>query len=218
MHALILVDLQNDFMPGGALAVPEGDQVVAVANRLIPCFDVVIATQDWHPADHKSFASQHPGKSIGDIVKMGSHDQVLWPDHCVRGTTGAKFHAELNIAKADYVVQKGTNREIDSYSGFFDNDHLQTTGLDQILVDEAVTAVALMGLATDYCVRFTALDAMTLGFETSLILDGCRGVDLNDGDVDRALIELKNQGTTMVESQKLIDELSRGESDQDGRD
>lgn len=213
MHALILVDLQNDFMPGGALAVPEGDQVVAVANRLIPCFDVVIATQDWHPADHKSFASQHPGKSIGDIVKMGSQVQVLWPDHCVQGTTGAKFHAELNIAKADYVVQKGTNREIDSYSGFFDNDHLQTTGLDQILVDEAVTAVALMGLATDYCVRFTALDAMTLGFETSLILDGCRGVDLNDGDVDRALIELKNQGTTMVESQKLIDELSRGKSD-----
>lgn len=200
MNALILVDLQNDFMPGGALAVADGDRVVPIANRLMPHFDLVVATQDWHPADHLSFASQHPGRNIGDVIDLDGLEQVLWPDHCVQGTPGAALHTDLNTGGIRRVVQKGTNRSIDSYSGFFDNGHRQATGLAEFLHEQGVTDVAVMGLATDYCVKFTALDAVKMGLATTLIEDACRGVDLHPGDVSRAMEEMKRAGVKMVTS------------------
>ena len=206
MNALILVDLQYDFMPGGALAVTEGDQVVAVANRLLPHFNMIVATQDWHPADHKSFASQHKGKWVGDAVELDGLEQVLWPDHCVQGTRGAELHEDLNNQRVKHVVQKGTNREIDSYSGFFDNDHRQATGLNRLLEENSVTQVTVAGLATDYCVKFTALDAVGHGLPTTLIVDGCRGVELNSGDVDRALAEMNAAGVRIVTADQWIEE------------
>ena len=206
MNALILVDLQNDFMPGGALAVAEGDRVVAVANRLIPHFDWVVATQDWHPAGHKSFASGHKGKNIGELIELDGLPQVLWPDHCVQGTRGAMLHKELDTDRIQHIVQKGTDLQIDSYSGFFDNGHRKSTGLSKILKKHGMTGVAVMGLATDYCVKFTALDAVELGMNTYLIEDGCRGVNLNSGDVDRAIMEMKDAGVRVVGADQMISE------------
>ncbi|MCA9427920.1 MAG: bifunctional nicotinamidase/pyrazinamidase [Candidatus Omnitrophica bacterium] len=208
MNALILVDLQYDFMPGGSLAVPEGDEVLAVANRLIPHFDRVVATQDWHPADHLSFASQHKDRSVGDLIELDGVEQVVWPDHCVQGTRGAAFHEDLDVDRIRHVVQKGTNREIDSYSGFFDNGHKQATGLAALLEELDVKEVAILGLATDYCVKFTALDAVRLGFATYLIEDGCRGVDLNPGDVVQAIEEMKEAGVKVMTADQWIDEQS----------
>jgi nicotinamidase/pyrazinamidase len=206
MKALILVDLQNDFMPGGALAVADGDQAVPVANRLMPHFDLVVATQDWHPADHLSFASQHDGCSVGEAIDLGGLEQVLWPDHCVQGTAGAEFHAKLNTDFIRRVFPKGTDRKIDSYSGFFDNGHRQSTGMPEYLRGCGVTEVAVLGLATDYCVKFTALDAVALGLRTSLIEDGCRGVELNPGDVRRAIKEMTNAGVRIVAAEQLVKE------------
>ncbi len=194
MKALILVDIQNDFLPGGALAVPRGDEVVPAANRIMPLYKLVVATQDWHPADHLSFASQHPGKSIGEITTVGGLTQRLWPDHCVQGTPGAEFAADLDVRAIDHVVRKGTDRRIDSYSGFFDNDHRQATGLGDYLLDRGVTAVDIMGLATDYCVKFTALDAVGLGFQARLLAEGCRGVELASGDCKQAINQMKEAG------------------------
>lgn len=191
MNALILVDIQNDFLPGGALAVPHGDEVIAIANRLMPEYELVVATQDWHPADHLSFASQHDGKAVGEMTTVQDLDQILWPDHCVQGTTGAKFAAGLNIDGVAHVVQKGTDRTIDSYSGFFDNARRKATGLGDYLREHGVTQVDVMGLATDYCVKFTALDAVDLGFETRLIAEGCRGVELAAGDCEQAIEEMR---------------------------
>jgi len=208
MNAIILVDLQYDFMPGGSLAVPEGDRVVAVANRLMPHFDRVVATQDWHPANHLSFASQHENRSVGEVIQLDGLEQVLWPDHCVQGTTGAALHEDLDVEGIHHIVQKGTNREIDSYSGFFDNGHKQATGLADWLHENDVSEVAILGLATDYCVKFTALDAIELGFKTCLIEDGCRGVNLNDGDVKEAIDEMKAAGVQVMTSEQWI--LDRG--------
>lgn len=207
MNALILVDLQSDFMPGGALAVAEGDQVVAVANRLMPRFDLVVATQDWHPANHKSFASQHAGQSIGDIIQLHSLDQVLWPDHCVQDSAGARFHRELKTAGIHKIVPKGTDREIDSYSGFFDNGKQRSTGLNEYLIEHAINDVFVMGLATDYCVKFTALDAAELGFNTTLIADGCRGVELKTGDVQSAIDQLQKAGVKISSSEEVKKQL-----------
>jgi len=203
MNALILVDLQYDFMPGGALPVPEGDCVVPVANRLIPHFDIVVATQDWHPANHGSFASQHPGKRPGDVVQLDGVTQMLWPDHCVQGGHGAELHHDLNLGKLDHVVQKGTDPKIDSYSGFYDNGHRRATGLANYLRERQVSDVYILGLATDYCVKFTALDAVQEGFKTWLIEDGCRGVNLKPDDVDEAIQEMKAAGVQMVRSDEL---------------
>ncbi len=203
MNALILIDLQNDFMPGGALAVPKGDEVVAVANRLIGQFDQVIATQDWHPADHLSFASQHAGKSIGEVIELEGLEQVLWPDHCVQGTAGAELHAGLDVAHIDLVFKKGTERSIDSYSAFFDNAHRRATGLAEQLAAAGVDEVYLMGLATDYCVEFSALDAVGLGLKTSVIRDGCRGIDLQSGDVVRAHREMTMAGVKLIDEDEL---------------
>ncbi len=204
MNALILVDLQYDFMPGGALAVREGDQVVAVANRLMPHFDLVAATQDWHPADHKSFASQHEGKRVGDVIQLDGLEQVLWPDHCIQGTLGADLHGELDVGRIHEVVRKGTNTQIDSYSGFFDNGHRQSTGLAELLKGRDISNVAVMGLATDYCVKFTVLDAIELGLRTFFIEDGCRGVDLSHGDVSRAIEAMRSVGAEVVTSMQFI--------------
>ncbi len=193
-RALLLVDLQYDFMPGGALAVPDGDEVVAVANRLIPDFDVVVASQDWHPADHLSFASQHPGKQPYDTVVLDGLPQTLWPDHCVQGTRGASLHDDLEASAIRRVFRKGQDRRVDSYSAFFDNARRGATGLADWLRDAGVDEVHLMGLATDYCVKFSALDAAEQGFRTHLILEGCRGIDLAPGDVDDALAQMRAAG------------------------
>lgn len=203
MRVLILVDLQYDFMPGGALAVPQGDGVVAVANRLIPHFDLVVASQDWHPANHGSFASQHAGKKPGDVIELDGLDQILWPDHCVQHSEGAKLHRDLNTSGIDKVIQKGTDPGIDSYSTFFDNAHRKDTGLAAYLGEKEATELFLMGLATDYCVKFSALDARQLGFETRVIDDGCRGIELNPGDIARAFAEMRNAGAVIVRSSDL---------------
>ena len=198
MKTLILVDIQNDFLPGGELAVTDGDQVIAVANRLMPKFDLVVATQDWHPANHGSFASQHDGVEIGDSFALNGLQQIAWPDHCVQNTSGAEFALSLNTDAIDCVVQKGTDREIDSYSGFFDNDQQAATGMAELLKQRGTTEVAVMGLATDYCVKFTALDSEKLGFKTKLILPGCRGVDLQPGDIAAAIEQMRSAGVQIA--------------------
>ncbi len=197
-RALLLVDLQNDFVEGGALAVPQGLEVIDIANRLIPDFDLVVATQDWHPPDHLSFASQHQSLSIGDSFELNGLPQIAWPDHCVQGTFGANLVSQLNQTDIHRVVRKGTDRNIDSYSGFFDNGHRRSTELAACLHEQNVRHVFVMGLATDYCVRFTALDAIREGFKTTLILDGCRGVELQPGDIERAVDEMKNAGVNIL--------------------
>jgi nicotinamidase/pyrazinamidase len=195
--ALILVDIQNDFCPGGALAVAEGDAVVGLANRIAPTYDLVVATQDWHPAHHESFASHH-GKTPGTLVELHGLPQVLWPDHCVADTPGAKFHPALDLTHVAKVFPKGTDPTIDSYSGFFDNGHRHATGLGDYLQAAGVTDVDVIGLATDYCVKFTALDAQALGFKTRVLVDACRGVELQAGDVERALQALRDAHITVT--------------------
>lgn len=204
MRALLLVDIQNDFMPFGALPVTDGDAVVAVANQLAPRFGLVIATQDWHPADHGSFASAHPGRAPGDVIPLGGVDQVLWPDHCVQGMPGASFHSALAVGAIDHVVRKGTDPAIDSYSAFFDNGHRKDTGLAGYLRAERVDGLVVMGLATDYCVRATVLDALSLGFSVSLVADGCRAVDLAEGDGERAVQEMAAAGAQVGTSDDVL--------------
>ena len=191
---MILVDLQNDFVEGGALAVPDGMAVVAIANQIMANFDLVVATQDWHPADHQSFASQHSGVSIGQQFMLNGLPQTAWPEHCIQETFGAELVASLETHGISKIVRKGTDKSIDSYSGFYDNGHQKSTGLAEFLRSKGVDQVAVMGLATDYCVRFTALDAVNEGFETTLLLDGCRGVELQPGDIATAIEELKQAG------------------------
>ena len=202
--ALILVDIQNDFLPGGALAVPQGDEVIPVANRLIDRFDCVIATQDWHPKNHESFASQHEGHEVGQVIQLQGLEQILWPNHCVQGTHGAEFAATLNRPEKLRVFPKGTDRDIDSYSGFFDNGQRKSTGLGDYLKTESINRVYILGLATDYCVKFTALDAKQLGFETYLVEDGCRGVDLATGDSATAVREMQSAGIQSIQSETLL--------------
>lgn len=198
MKALLLVDMQNDFMPFGALPVKDGDAVVEIANRAAPGFELVVASQDWHPADHGSFASMHEGRSPGDTVILSGVQQVLWPDHCVQNTPGASFHSGLDVGGIDLVVRKGTDRAIDSYSAFFDNNHAKATGLEGILRARGVSDLVVMGLATDYCVRATVLDALQLGFGVQLASEGCRAVDLVPGDGQRALEEMAQAGARVA--------------------
>ncbi|PKQ15547.1 MAG: nicotinamidase/pyrazinamidase [Actinobacteria bacterium HGW-Actinobacteria-7] len=204
MRALLLVDIQNDFMPFGSLPVPHGDEVVAVANALMDSVDFVVATQDWHPQTHGSFASNHYGRAQGDIVTLGGVSQVLWPDHCVQGLPGASFHAALNVARIDAVVRKGTDPLIDSYSGFFDNGHRQDTGLTDLLRSRGVTELVVVGLATDYCVKYTALDGETEGFDVVVIEDGVRAVDLSAGDGEKALAEMREAGCRVEHLRDLL--------------
>jgi len=195
MRALVLVDLQYDFLPGGALAVPHGDETIAVAQRLMREFEIVVATQDWHPRDHKSFAANNPGAQVGEIREVNGLLQVMWPAHCVQGTRGAELHDDLD--GITQVFQKGTNAELDSYSGFFDNGHKKATGLEGWLREQGVTELTVMGLATDYCVKFTVLDARELGFAVTVISDGCRAVDLSPGDGERALDDMRAAGAVI---------------------
>ena len=199
-RALLVVDVQNDFCPGGSLAVEEGDHVVEVINRLMPLFERVVATQDWHPKDHVSFASSHPGKKVLDIVDSDGIQQVLWPDHCVQGTPGAELFSRLEIGRIELVLRKGLRRRLDSYSAFFENDHVTDTGLRYYLAGLGTREIFLCGLATDYCVRSSALDARRLGFEVSVVRDACRGVDFPQGSVEKALAEMKAAGVRLVNS------------------
>lgn len=208
MIALILVDLQNDFCPGGALAVPEGDAVIPIANLLAPRFSLVVATQDQHPADHLSFASSHVGKKPYDVIDLDGLPQVLWPPHCVQGTSGADFHPELDRSRITHVVPKGTDPRIDSYSGFYDNGKRKATGLGDYLQQRRVKHLYVLGLATDYCVKATVLDAVRLGFEVTLIEDGCRGVGLAPADIPNALEEMRSAGVHLVRSSALPAQLS----------
>ncbi|HEY1549410.1 MAG TPA: bifunctional nicotinamidase/pyrazinamidase [Kofleriaceae bacterium] len=200
MRALILVDLQNDFCPGGALQVARGDQTIAIANRLLPHFATVAATQDWHPPDHESFAANHPGKQPYEMIDLHGLMQVLWPVHCVQDTPGAELHAELDRSRITQVFHKGTDRAVDSYSGFFDNGKRKATGLGEWLRSRWIQQVYVMGLATDYCVRATALDARSLGFDVWIVQDGCRSVEIKPGDGERAIAELRGAGCAIVES------------------
>jgi nicotinamidase/pyrazinamidase len=196
-RALIVIDLQNDFCPGGALAVAGGDQIVGGVNDAMNAASAVILTQDWHPADHLSFASQHDGKGPYDIVQMPYGPQVLWPDHCVQGTQGAEFHSGLKTACADLILRKGFRRQIDSYSAFFENDRTTPTGLDGYLRGRGLTAIDLVGLATDFCVAYSALDAARLGFDVRVQLNLCRGIDLN-GSMAAQTDAMRAAGVTLV--------------------
>ena len=175
---LLVVDIQNDFCPGGALAVPDGDAVVPVVNALAARFAHVVLTQDWHPAEHESFASSHPGAAPFETIEAAYGAQVLWPDHCVQGTPGAAFHADLSIPRAELVLRKGFRREIDSYSAFFENDRATPTGLAGYLRERGLGRVVIAGLALDFCVRWSAEDAAALGFATVVVEDACRAIDM----------------------------------------
>lgn len=200
--ALIVVDIQNDFLPGGALAVPRGDETVAIANRLMPLFPTVVLTADWHSADHSSFASQHAGKSPYDVVPMPYGNQVLWPDHCVAGTSGADFAAELETVRAHAVIRKGTDKNCDSYSGFLAADRKTPTGLAGYLKSRGVTTVFVCGLATDFCVAWTAQDAAAAGFKTYLIEDASRAIDAG-GSLAAAMAGLKTAGVGVIEKKDV---------------
>jgi nicotinamidase/pyrazinamidase len=212
MNALVLVDIQNDFIPGGALPVPEGDEIIPLVNRLQPHFDLVIATRDWHPAEHGSFAANHPGRRPGELIDLNGLPQILWPVHCVQGTPGADFVPGLERKQWDKVFLKGTDPHIDSYSGFFDNGHRQAKGLGDYLNEKRVKNVYVAGLATDYCVKFTVLDAVQLGFKTHLIEDACRGVSLQPGDVRGAVEAMKTAGAAILSSDQILG-VQRDESD-----
>ena len=194
--ALIVIDVQNDFCPGGALAVPEGDAVVPVINAMMDQFESVILTQDWHPAGHSSFASSHPGKAPYELTEMFYGAQVLWPDHCVQGSAGAAFHADLRT-DADLILRKGFRPAIDSYSAFFENDRRTPTGLEGYLRSRGITDLTLVGLATDFCVHYSAVDAARLGFGATVALGACRGIDL-DGSMVAASEAMATAGVTLL--------------------
>lgn len=202
MKALLVIDVQNDFCPGGNLAVPQGDQIINGINKLIPKFDLVVASQDWHPETHGSFAVNH-NKTPGEVIELNGLQQVLWPQHCVQGSRGAEFHQDLESDKFDAVFTKGENPLIDSYSAFFDNGHLNKTALDDYLKKKQVSQLFVCGLATDYCVKFTALDAVDLGYKTFLLEDLSRGVDLNNGDIAKAIEEMRQAGVEVIKSTEL---------------
>jgi len=198
MKALIIVDVQNDFLPGGALAVPGGDEVVPVIHALESRFELVVATQDWHPPEHGSFARNHPGRTPGEQLLLDGIEQVLWPPHCVQGTAGAELAPGLDRARITRMFQKGTDPRVDSYSGFFDNARRRATGLGDFLRERGVDTVYLVGLATDYCVKHTALDAKSQGLRAVLVADACRGVELRPGDSARAVDEMRAAGVEVT--------------------
>jgi nicotinamidase/pyrazinamidase len=200
--ALIIVDVQNDFCPGGALPVPEGDKVVPVINQIVWKFDKVIATQDWHPENHISFAATH-NKNPYEVVKIGGIEQVLWPKHCVQGSYGAEFHKDLSLKKVNLILRKGTSVNLDSYSAFFENDKCTETGLHYYLKGLGVREVYLCGLATDYCVYYSAADSVRLGFGTYVIIDGCRGVDVPPGNIEKVIKDMMDRGIKIIESKEL---------------
>lgn len=203
-HALILTDIQNDFLPGGALAVSEGDQIVPIINSLMDYpFDLIIATQDWHPQDHGSFAPQHH-KKPGEYVKLAELDQILWPVHCVQDTWGAELASQLKRDRINHIAYKGMDKTVDSYSAFFDNGHQHSTGLHEYLQKNGVTHLTFVGIATDYCVKYSVLDALNLGYTVQVISDACRGVNLSPSDSEKALEEMKHKGASIITSKQLL--------------
>ena len=198
MNVLLMVDIQNDFSPTGALAVKDGDEIIQFANDKQDAFDFIVATQDWHPKNHGSFADNHLDKNPGEMITLGGIGQILWPAHCIQNTDGADFIPGLNTEKINQVVQKGMNSNIDSYSGFFDNDHKNATGLHQYLQEQNVRDIYIVGLATDYCVKYTALDAVQLGYSTTVFQNGVRGVELASGDIEKAFSEMKDTGIKII--------------------
>ena len=203
MKALLIVDMQNDFMPKGPLGVPGAHEIVPLINQLMKRFPLVVAVQDWHPKDHTSFVINHPGAKEGEEIEMSGIQQVLWPAHCVQNSPGAEIVSDLDVSKIDQVIHKGTDMWIDSYSSFFDNAHRKKTQLAEYLFEQDVDTIYLVGVATDYCVYFSALDALDLGFKVFVIQDGCRGIDLNPGDVDKALKTLKEKGVHLISSDEI---------------
>ena len=197
MNALIIIDVQNDFLPGGALPVPDGDAVISTINALQRCFDLVVATQDWHPSDHVSFVTTHPGKQRGDEIEVGGRRQLLWPAHCIAGTPGAELAAGLDAARIEHIVRKGDDRQFDSYSAFFD-DGRRGTGLSAYLRQRGVNHLYLCGLALEYCVRATALDALREGFPTHVIVDATRALDAAPGDMARTIEDLQAAGVELI--------------------
>ena len=195
-NALIVIDVQNDFCPNGALAVAGGDEIIARINAMMEDFDATILTQDWHPAGHSSFASSHTGKAPYSLIDMPYGAQVLWPDHCIQGTKGAEFHSELHTASADMIIRKGFNPAIDSYSAFFENDHKTPTGLEGYLRTRRITTLTMVGLATDFCVQYSALDAVRLGFDTTVLESACHAIDL-DGSLATARAAMQDAGVKL---------------------
>jgi nicotinamidase/pyrazinamidase len=203
MKALVIVDVQNDFIPGGALAVKEGDTIIPVINALQQKFDFVVATQDWHPSDHGSFAANHQGKEIGEFIDLNGVQQILWPVHCVQESEGAEFHPELNQEKWLAIFQKGTNPLVDSYSGFFDNNRQGDTGLSAYLKNKGINEIYVCGLATDYCVKFTVMDGLSEGYKTYLVADATKAVNLSPNDYEIAIEEMAQSGAIIVHSEDL---------------
>jgi nicotinamidase/pyrazinamidase len=200
MTALLIVDMQNDFMPGGTLAVPGADACVPIINRLMSECDLVLATQDWHPADHLSFAPNHPGKKVGDIVMVEGTAQILWPEHCVRNSHGAALVADLDQASISSIFYKGSDKHFDSYSAFFDNARRKSTGLADYLRSRRVKKIMVAGVAIDYCVLYTVIDAIDLGFKVTVVEDACRGINLQTGDVEQAFATMKALGAELIRS------------------
>lgn len=196
-RALVVIDVQNDFCPGGALAVPGGDEIIPEINAMVRRFEHVLVTQDWHPAGHSSFASTHERRSPFESVSMPYGEQTLWPDHCVQGTSGAEFHPDLDLTKAELIIRKGFRSAIDSYSAFFENDRETPTGLGGYLRERGMTKLTLAGLATDFCVAFSALDAARLGFRVEVVLSACRAIDL-DGSLESMLGRMRSAGVAIV--------------------
>lgn len=204
MDALLVVDLQNDFCPGGALAVPEGDTIVPTVNELVHSFDRVVQTQDWHPAGHQSFASSHPDHAPMDVIEVDYGEQVLWPDHCVQGTEGAEFHPDLDTTQSDLIIRKGFRPDIDSYSAFYENDGETRTGLAGYLRERSIDTLYLCGLAADFCVKWSALDGRTEDFDVYVIEDATRGIDQN-GSLAQAWDEMNEAGVQIISSEAALD-------------
>ncbi|MBK5344191.1 bifunctional nicotinamidase/pyrazinamidase [Pseudomonas sp. TH49] len=201
--ALLVIDVQNDFTPGGQLAVPEGDLIVPLINRLGALFKQVIIAQDWHPTGHASFASSHPGRKPYDVIQLPYGEQTLWPDHCVQGTAGAEFHPKLDLPHAQLIIRKGCNPDIDSYSAFLEADRRTTTGLAGYLKERGIDTVYMVGLALDFCVMYSALDARAAGFNAFVVLDACRAIDM-DGSLATAMERMQTAGVGLIQSNQLI--------------
>lgn len=203
MDALLIVDVQNDFCPGGALEVPEGDTIIPTINKLSRAFSNVVQTQDWHPEGHSSFASSHEKKEPFDSIKMPYGNQILWPDHCVQGSEGAKFHPDLETTASGLIIRKGFRKSIDSYSAFYENDNVTKTGLTGYLKDREIDTLYVVGLATDFCVKWSVLDGCYEGFNIFVVEDAVKGIDM-DGSVEKAWQEMEEAGAKRVSSQKLL--------------
>ncbi|PNB46892.1 bifunctional nicotinamidase/pyrazinamidase [Pseudomonas sp. GW456-12-10-14-LB2] len=201
--ALLVIDVQNDFIPGGQLAVPEGDLIVPLINRLAGQFKQVVIAQDWHPAGHASFASSHPGRQPYDVIQLPYGEQTLWPDHCIQGSRGAEFHSGLDLPHAQLIIRKGCNPDIDSYSAFLEADRVTTTGLAGYLKERGIETVYMVGLALDFCVMFSALDARAAGFNAFVVLDACRAIDLN-GSLASAIERMQVAGVGLIQSTELL--------------